>query len=73
MLIGSADHLEKQFCPCFGKGNISQFIQDEQMKSLELCLQALQPSFFSTFHELSNQAGDGMEAYFAAAGTGRKG
>ena len=36
MLIGSADDLEEQFGPHLGEGNISKFIDDQKMKSLEL-------------------------------------
>jgi hypothetical protein len=50
VLIGLADYLEEQFCPGLGKGDISQFIQDEQMKSLQLFLQTLEPSFLPTFY-----------------------
>ena len=36
MLIGPADDLEEQFGPRLGEGDISQFINDQQMDSLEL-------------------------------------
>jgi len=41
VLVSPADHLEEQFCPGFRERNIPQFIQDEQMKPLQLFLQAL--------------------------------
>jgi hypothetical protein len=36
VLIGSADHLEEQFCPGLGKGNLFPCIQDEQTPALIL-------------------------------------
>jgi hypothetical protein len=36
--IGSANYLEEQFCPGLGKGDMSQFIQQEQMEPLQLFL-----------------------------------
>ena len=50
MFVGLADYFEKQFGTGLRKGDVSQFIQDEQMKSLQLFLEALEPSFFPAFH-----------------------
>ena len=36
MLIGPADNLEEQFGSCLGEGNISEFVNDQEMESLEL-------------------------------------
>ena len=36
MLIGPADDLKEQFGPGLGERNVSQFIDDQQMESLEL-------------------------------------
>ena len=46
MLIGPADDLEEQFGPRPGEGNISEFINHQQMESLELFVQPLMPFFF---------------------------
>jgi hypothetical protein len=56
VLIGPVDYLEEQFCPGFRERNIPQFIQDEQMKPLQLFLQALQLSLYPTFHQLGNNS-----------------
>ena len=36
MLIGTADDLEEQFGSGLGEGHISEFIDDQEMESLEL-------------------------------------
>ena len=73
MLIGPADHLKEQFRTGFGEGNISQFIQDQQMDPLELFEQALKPLFFPALHQLSDQIGRCIEANASALGTSGKG
>ncbi len=52
MLIGPADDLEEQLGSSLGKGNISQFINRQEVESLELFVQALKPFFFPALHEL---------------------
>ena len=72
MLIGPADDLEEQFGPRLGEGNISQFIDDQQIESLELFVQSLKPFFLPAFHELSDKIGGGIEADAVALGASRK-
>jgi hypothetical protein len=50
VFISSANDLKEQFRPRLGKGDVSQFIKEEQMKSLQLFLQTLEPSFLPTFY-----------------------
>ena len=50
VLTGLADHLEGQFGSGLGKGGISEFIQDRQMKPLQPFVEALQPFFFPISH-----------------------
>jgi len=69
MLVSPADNLKKQFRSSFGKGNISQFIDDQQVESLELCVESLKFSFLAAFHQLSDKICSGMEADFSALGT----
>jgi hypothetical protein len=73
MLIGPADDLEEQFGSCLGEGNISQFINHQQMESLELFVQALKPLFFPAFHQLGDQIRGRKEANASALGTSGKG
>ena len=68
MLIGPADDLEKQFGSGFGKGNISQFIDDQQVESLELFMESLKSFFLAAFHQLSDKIRSRMEANFSALG-----
>ena len=42
------------------------------MESLELFVESLKSSFFSTLHELSDQVGGCVEANISSLGTGRK-
>ena len=55
MFIGLACDLEKQFGSRLGEGNISQFIDDQQIESLELFLESLQSSFLAALQELSDK------------------
>jgi hypothetical protein len=73
MLIGPADDLEEQFGSCLGKGNISQFINHQEMESLELFVQALKPFFFPALHQLGDQIRGRIEANASALGTSGKG
>jgi hypothetical protein len=57
MLIGPADNLEEQLGPGFGERDISQFVDDQEMESLELFMQPLKPFFLPALHELSDQVG----------------
>ena len=68
MLIGLAYDIEKQFGSSLGEGDISQFIDDQQIKSLELFLESLQPSFLAALHELSDKICGCVEAHFPALG-----
>ena len=70
MLIGPADDLEEQFGASLGEGNVSEFIDHQQMESLELFVQSLKPSFLSTLHEFSDQVCGGMKANVSPLGTG---
>ena len=72
MLIGPADDLEEQFGSRLGERNVSQFIDDQEMESLELFVHSLKSSFFSTFHELSDQLGGCVESNGSALGARRK-
>jgi hypothetical protein len=55
MLIDPADDLEERFCSCLGEGNISEFINHQEMESLDLFVQSLKPFFFPALHELSDK------------------
>ena len=69
MLIGLADDLEEQLRPRLGEGNISKFINHQEMESLELFVQPLKPLFFPALHELSDKVRGGVEANASALGT----
>jgi len=73
MLIGLADDLEEQFGSCLGEGNISEFINHQEMESLELFMQSLKPFFFPALHELSHKVRGRMEANVSALGTSGEG
>ena len=70
MLIGLADDLEEQFGSGLGEGNISQFINHQEMESLELFVHSLKPLFFPALHELSHKVRGRMEADVFPLGTG---
>ena len=72
MLIGPADDLEEQLGSGLGEGNISQFIDHQEMESLELFVQALQPFFFPALHELGDQVRGRIEADVSALGASGK-
>ena len=72
MLVGPTDDLEEQFRARPGERDISQFIDDQEMESLELFVQSLKPSFLPALHELSNQVGGGAEADSSSLGARRK-
>ena len=61
MFIGLADDLEEQLRPRLGEGNVSQLIDYQQVESLKLLVQPLQPLFFPALHELSLKVGGVME------------
>ena len=61
--------LKKQFRSGFGKGNISQLIDNQQVESLELFVESLKSSFLAAFYQLSDKICSGMEADFFALGT----
>jgi len=69
MLIGPADDLKEQFGPGLGEGNISQFINDQEMESGELFVQSLKSFFLTAFHELGNKVCGCVEANVSALGT----
>ena len=69
MLISPADNLEEQFGSGLGEGNISQFIDDQEMGSLELFMQSLKSFFLTAFHELGNKVCGCVEANVSALGT----
>ena len=73
MLIGPTDDFKEQFSSSLGERNVSQFIDDQQMESLELFVHSLKSFFLPALHELSNQVGSGIEANGPTLGTGRKG
>ena len=70
ILIGPADNLEEQLGSRLGERDVSQFIDDQEMESLELFVQSLKSFFLSTFHELSDQVGGCVEADISSLGTG---
>jgi len=72
VLIGLADDLEEEFGSCLGEGDISQFINHEEMESLELFVQSLKPLFFPALHELSHKVRSRVEANVFPLGTGGK-
>jgi len=52
ILVGPADDLEEQFGSGLGEGNISEFVDDQEMESLELFMQSLKSLFFPALREL---------------------
>ena len=72
MLIGPDDNFEKQFGSGFREGNISKFINHQQMESLELFEQALESLFLPALHELGHEIGGGVKAYVSALGASGK-
>ena len=73
MLIGPADDLEEQFGSCLGEGDISQFINHQEMESLDLFVQSLKPFFFPALHQLGNQVHSRIEANASALGASGEG
>ena len=47
--VGATEHFKKQFGPRFGKRYVSQFIQDNQILTFELLVQALECLFLPAF------------------------
>ncbi len=72
IFIGPADDLEEKLRPRLGEGHISEFINHQQMKFLELFVQSLKPFFLPALHELSHKVGGGMEANVSALGASGK-
>jgi hypothetical protein len=72
MLIGPADDLEEQFGSGLGEGNISEFIDDQEMESLELFMQSLQSFFLPALYELRDQVRGCVEVNVSALGTSGK-
>ena len=70
MLIGPTDDFKEQFSSNLGERNVSQFIDDQQMESLELFMHSLESFFLPALHELSDQVGGGIEANGPTLGTG---
>ena len=70
MLIGPTDDLKEQLGPGLGERDVSQFIDDQEMKSLELFVQPLKSFFLPALHELSDQVSGCIEANVSALGTG---
>jgi len=73
MLIGPADDLEEQFGPRLGEGDISQFINHQQMEPLQLFMQSLKPFFFPALDQLSDQVHSRVEANASALGASSEG
>ena len=69
MLIGPADDFKKQFGPGFREGNVSQFIDDQKVESLELFVQPLKSFLLTAFHELGNEVCGCVEANGSTLGT----
>jgi len=69
MFIGLAYDVEKQFGSSLREGDVSQFIDDQQIESLELFLETLQFSLLAALHELSDKIGGCVEVHFSALGT----
>jgi hypothetical protein len=72
MLIGPANDFEEQLGPGLGERDISQFIDDQEMESLELFMQSLKPFFLPALHELSDQIGGCIESNVSSLSTRRK-
>ena len=72
MFIGPTDDLEEQFGSGLGEGNISQFINHQEVESLELFVQARQPFFFPALHQLGDQVRGRIEADASALGASGK-
>ena len=70
MLIGSAYDLEEQFGSGLGEGNISQFIDQQQMESLKLFVQSLKSLFLTALQELSDKVCGSVDVNSSALGTG---
>ena len=70
MLIGPTDDFKEQFSSGLGERDISQFIDDQQMESLELFMHSLKSFLLPALHELSDQVGGGIEANGSTLGTG---
>ncbi len=62
MLIGLTNHFKQEFSSRFSKRDISQFIKNKHLKSLQLFLKSLQPPFFPAFYQLRYQFGDSIKA-----------
>ncbi len=70
MLIGPTNEFKEQFSSGLGEGNVSQFIDDQQVESLKLFVHSLESFFLPALHELSDQVGGGIEANGPTLGTG---
>ena len=70
MLIGPTDDFKEQFSSGLGERDISQFIDDQQMESLELFMHSLKSFLLPALHKLSDQVGSGIEANGPTLGAG---
>ena len=49
LLVRSTDHLEEEFGAGLGEGHISQLIEEQEMKALQLFVETLESSFLPAF------------------------
>ena len=49
LLVGSTDDLEEEFGAGLGERHIAQLIEEQEMKALQLFVEALEPSFLPAF------------------------
>ena len=68
--VGAAEHLEEEFGAGFRKGDIAEFVEDEQVEFLQPLEQPGKLPVFAGFEELGDQGGDGVEAHALSLGTG---
>jgi len=68
--VGAADDIEQKLGARFGKGDISEFVQDEDVLALQLRQEALKLPVFPLFQEFGHQLHYGIEASLLALGAG---
>ena len=49
LFVCPADHLEEEFGAVLGERHIAQLIEEQEMKALQLFVEALEPSFLPAF------------------------
>ncbi len=66
-LVSAADHVEEQFGTGFGKGDVAEFVEDEQIEPFELIHEPLQVVVVALLEHMGNQGGDPEEPDLAAS------